>query len=148
MVGLSTNFLPESDLSLFVSPNQYAAMIKEQIGVNLSGAAATATQMARRGEGGGEVVAGFSGIEIPVGDTRCMVRRHPFVKDADALLLPLAEIDVAGTSKGVYDATAAGNMFVFTPGTLSYTYSLVFQAQPVILKPNQCVRGTGLTVAS
>jgi hypothetical protein len=63
-------------------------------------------------------------------------------------LLPLAEIDVAGTSKGVYDATAAGNMFVFTPGTLSYTYSLVFQAQPVILKPNQCVRATGLTVAT
>ncbi len=148
MVGLSSNFLPESDLSLFVSPNQYAAMVKEQIGVNLSGAAATATQMARRGEGGGEVTAGFTGLEIPIGDTRCMVRRHPFVKDTDALLLPLAEIDVAGTSKGVYDATAAGNMFVFTPGTLSYTYSLVFQAQPVILKPNQCVRGTGLTVAT
>jgi hypothetical protein len=148
MVGLSTNFLPETDLSLFISPNQYAAMIKEQIGVNLSGAAATATQMARRGEGGGEVVAGFSGIEIPVGDTRCYVRRHPFVKDSDALLLPLAEVDVAGTSKGVFDATAAGNMFVFTPATLSYNYSLVFQAQPVILKPNQCVRATGLTLAT
>jgi len=148
MVGLSTNFLPESDLSLFVSPNQYAALVKEQIGVNLSGSAATATQMARRSEGGGDVMAGFTGIEIPVGDTKCFVRRHPFVKDVDALLLPLGEVDVAGTSKGVFDATAAGNMFVFTPGTLSYTYSLVFQCQPVILKPNQCVRATGLTVAS
>ena len=145
MVGLSTNFLPESDLSLYVSPNQYAALIKEQAGANLS---STSTQMAIRSDGGGEREAGFTGLEIPVGDVRCYVKRHPFVKDVDALLLPLAEVDVAGTSKGVFDATAAGNMFVFTPATLSYTYSLVFQAQPVILKPNQCVRATGLTVAS
>jgi hypothetical protein len=146
MVGLSTNFLPESDLSLFVSPNQYAALVKEQVGVNIS----TAVTNMRKAysDSDKDAMAGFAGIEIPVGDTRCFVRRHPFVKDVDALLLPLDECDVAGTSKGVFDATAAGNMFVFTPATLSYTYSLVFQAQPVILKPNQTVRATGCTVAA
>jgi hypothetical protein len=143
MVGLSTNFLPESDLSMFCSPNQYAALIKEQVGATTS-----ATFGKRYMDGDKEAEAGFTGMEIPIGDTRCMIRRHPFVKDIDALLLPLDECDVAGTSKGVFDATAAGNMFVFTPATLSYNYSLVFQAQPVILKPNQCVRATGLTVAA
>src|SRR6185369_6812014 len=57
MVGLSSNFLPESDLSLFVSPNQFAALVKEQIGVTLTGS--VPTQMARRGAGGGDVTAGF-----------------------------------------------------------------------------------------
>lgn len=146
MVGLSSNFLPEGDLSLFVSPNQYAALVKEQVGANVTSGS---SQMAKRYLGSDtDAVAGFNRIEIPIGDSRCYVRSHPFVKDVDAALLPLSEVDVAGTSKGVFDSTAGGDMFVFTPGTLSYNYSLVFQCQPVILKPNQAVRATGLTVAS
>jgi hypothetical protein len=135
-VALVKQFLPEDDLTVFVSPRQFARLVQEQQGLQ------------RWLDGGKNAKVGFTGLALSVGNDSAMLVEHPFVKDADVLMVPLPQVIKVGTTTDEpIDATSAGDFIVWDHNTLSYVYTMYLCCVPFIRKPNNACRLTGCTIS-
>ncbi len=134
-VALCKQFLPEDDLTVFVSSRNFARLVQEQQGYQ------------RWLEGGKNAKVGFTGLALSVGNEGAMLVEHPFVKDADVLIVPLPQVIKVGTSEEPLDASSAGDLIVYDPTTISYIYTMYLAAVPFLRKPNNACRMSGVTIS-
>lgn len=134
LVAKAAAFLPKGTLTCFVSYGQFGAL-----GVD-------ATGQIRWPKGGDDITAGFPAIDVIGAGVKAEIRPHAFLKDADALVFPMGSAIVAGQGTlDIYTSTSAGPMVTWLPNKYAYAASAGFSAQPMLTKPNQCVRATALT---
>lgn len=134
-VALCKQFLPEDDLTVFVSSRNFARLVQEQQGNQ------------RWLDGGKNAKVGFTGLALSVGNEGAMLVEHPFVKDADVLIVPLPQVIKVGTSDEPLDASSAGDLIVWDHTTLTYVYTMYLACVPFLRKPNQACRMSGVTIS-
>ncbi len=134
-VALVKQFLPEDDLTAFVSPRNFARLVQEQQGNQ------------RWLDGGKDAKVGFTGLALSVGNEGAMLVEHPFVKDGDVLILPLPQVIKVGTTDEPMNAASDGDLIVWDPTTLSFVYSMYLACCPFLRKPNNACRMSGVTIS-
>lgn len=134
-VGLIKQFLPEDDLTVFVSPRNFARLVQEQQGYQ------------RWLDGGHSAKVGFTGLALSVGNEGALLVEHPFVKDADVLVLPLPQVIKVGTSDEPMNAASDGDLIVWDPTTNSFIYTMYLACAPFLRKPNNACRMSGVTIS-
>jgi len=112
--------------------------------MNLAG---TMTDLRRQNGGQKETegIAGFESVTLMGPNGKLNIVPHPMIKEGECMLIPFKQVKRIGTQEFSFETPGrAGELFLQIPDKNAYELRLYTAQAIIILKPAQCVYGSGI----
>jgi len=112
--------------------------------MNLAG---TMTDLRRQNGGQKETegIAGFESVTLMGPNGKLNIVPHPMIKEGECMLIPFKQVKRIGTQEFSFETPGrAGELFLHIPDKNAYELRLYTAQAIIILKPAQCVYGSGI----